>query len=670
MTFYDYLNKLIRKDPERDVYASPPSRLLKHLDQLIKLGGSTVEVLKTRLRQSYAEDADTQWALMPHLYLATERYLLQEEIGQYTDVTRFRGDIKSRFPEVATTDTMAPIFAESAAQRNLLCRLFLHYVKEDFIATYDNGTQQPRATDEEVAAYIAQKDWAGLAIFADREMRRIIGPEATRALFERQYERMYHDYHGLPAFSSVVAILPRQYLDAQKIELLSKEEMSEVLTERVQRLENVNERLVVANRKLQVAQHELQTVQHVTRRNEQQLRGLLNTVKEGIITAAVDGKILLANAEVERMWGFAQGTLLNTHISEVIPESYLRNTVRGMYAGNTHIPGEHYGCVFTFEARRVDGSTFPVEVSITSFRYEGGSYYICALSDISQHIALQRALEQARRQLEGSVEKRTRELQQTQSALQKTVQRLQESNRELEQFAYAASHDLQEPLRTIGSYIQLVERSLGSELSDDAAEFMGYVTRGVERMQQLISSLLEYSRVGRQGFHFKQVQLADEVEAVQFVLGKSIADSSATVQFDNQSGVSHIVTDPRPLRQLLQNLISNAIKFRAEHPPEVQVRHRIVDSQHVIEVEDNGQGIPSDKHEEVFAVFKRLHRYDEVAGTGIGLSLCKKICHSLGGDIRVAASSETGTTFRIVLPLADASTDGSAIPLPQTGGPY
>lgn len=230
------------------------------------------------------------------------------------------------------------------------------------------------------------------------------------------------------------------------------------------------------------------------------------------------------------------------------------------------------------------------------------------------------------------------------------VDDLKRSNEELEQFAYVASHDLQEPLRMVSSYCQLLQRRYQDKLDEDANEFIGFAVDGAARMQQLINALLSYSRVGRSDRPKKAVDLAEAAATAQRDLQKAIEENGATLHIGTLPSVKG---DAVELRQLLQNLIANAIKFRGEAPPEVRINADREGDLWIVSVSDNGIGIEPDYAERIFLIFQRLHTRDAYPGTGIGLSVCKKIVERHGGQLWVESDGKNGSTFFFTLPAND-----------------
>ena len=235
-----------------------------------------------------------------------------------------------------------------------------------------------------------------------------------------------------------------------------------------------------------------------------------------------------------------------------------------------------------------------------------------------------------------------------QGVLRAAYDDLARSNAELQQFAYVASHDLQEPLRMIGSYTQLLERRYADKLDRDAREFMGFIVDGATRMKQLIEDLLAYSRVGTRGKELRPVQAQAVLDKALANLRASLEQSAATVTHDPLTEVS---ADDTQLAQLLQNLIANAIKFRKkDEAPRIHVGAEDAGDEWRFSVADNGIGIEPQYFDRIFMVFQRLHTRDEYPGTGIGLAICKKVVERHGGRIWAESAPGRGSKFYFTLP--------------------
>lgn len=232
------------------------------------------------------------------------------------------------------------------------------------------------------------------------------------------------------------------------------------------------------------------------------------------------------------------------------------------------------------------------------------------------------------------------------AALETAVEDLRRSNEELEQFAYVASHDLQEPLRMVASFTQLLAERYRGKLDERADKYIAYAVDGARRMQELINALLTLSRVGTHGYQFERVALSEIVAEVRLLLHQAIEESQATIV---SSDLPTVVADRVQMLQLLQNLVGNAIKFRSEHPPLISISARREPGFHVISVKDNGIGIDPRYHERVFAIFQRLHERGRYTGSGIGLAIAKKIAERHGGRISIDSTLGAGACFRFTL---------------------
>jgi len=242
-----------------------------------------------------------------------------------------------------------------------------------------------------------------------------------------------------------------------------------------------------------------------------------------------------------------------------------------------------------------------------------------------------------------------RDLVTARQALEETVAELRRSNSDLQQFAYVASHDLQEPLRMIASYTQLLAKRYKGKLDSDADDFIGYAVEGANRMQRLINDLLAYSRVTTQGKVFERVDCNHILEDVLSNLQIAIEENRAVVTHD---ALPVVTADGGQLSQLFQNLIGNAIKFHGEEPPRVHVSVELRNNEWQFSVLDNGIGVDPQYAERIFVIFQRLHNREEYPGTGIGLAVCKKIVERHGGRIWVQSPIGRGSIFYFTLPAA------------------
>ncbi|MGH8515679.1 MAG: sensor histidine kinase, partial [Gammaproteobacteria bacterium] len=240
-----------------------------------------------------------------------------------------------------------------------------------------------------------------------------------------------------------------------------------------------------------------------------------------------------------------------------------------------------------------------------------------------------------------------RELEDANSALKKQAVELARSNAELEQFAYIASHDLQEPLRMVASYTQLLARRYQGRLDGDANEFIGFAVDGATRMQSQIQDLLNYSRLGKKEMDFEPTDCSAVLDRALVNLKVAVEESRATVTSDPLPAVT---ADGNQLVQLFQNLIGNAVKFRNHERPLIHVSAKRSGKEWLFSVRDNGIGFDPQFAERIFVIFQRLHAKGEHPGTGIGLAVCKKIVESHGGRIWAEAKPDKGATFYFTIP--------------------
>jgi PAS domain S-box-containing protein len=254
---------------------------------------------------------------------------------------------------------------------------------------------------------------------------------------------------------------------------------------------------------------------------------------------------------------------------------------------------------------------------------DGKSVYLLG---ISEDITLKREAEQELKRLNAELER---------------------SNTELQQFAYIASHDLQEPLRTIASYLQLIERRYKDRLDADANDFIDFAVGGAKRLQTMIDGLLAFSRAGTQTLKREPVPLEALLDQVLQDLGEALRDQGATIE---RGELPVVQGDAVQLAQVLRNLLGNAIKFHGEAPPRVRVSAERVGDAWALLVSDNGIGIAPEDQPHVFGVFKRLHAVGTYPGSGIGLAICKRIVERHGGRIELASTPGAGSTFTVVLP--------------------
>lgn len=249
-----------------------------------------------------------------------------------------------------------------------------------------------------------------------------------------------------------------------------------------------------------------------------------------------------------------------------------------------------------------------------------------------------------------------RKIEQQRAELEENNRLLLEKHAELEQYAYVASHDLQEPLRMVASYLQLLERRYNDKLDAEAQKYINYAVDGATRMQQLINDLLVLSRVGTRGKEFEPTDCETALDRSLANLRMAIQESGAAVTHDE---LPTVMADPGQLGQLLQNLISNSIKFRGSESSRVHISAKRRDCEWEFSVQDNGIGFDPQFAERIFAMFQRLHGKTEYPGTGIGLAICKKIVQRHGGRIWARSEPGKGATFFFTVPIPDGKSSAA-----------
>jgi signal transduction histidine kinase len=260
-----------------------------------------------------------------------------------------------------------------------------------------------------------------------------------------------------------------------------------------------------------------------------------------------------------------------------------------------------------------------------------------------------RQLEQLNRELEQRVAERTEELQKRAETLQRLNAQLAERNQELDTFTYITSHDLQEPLRMVTTYVQLFAKRYTGQLDTEAEQFIGFAVEGVRRMQALLRDLLAYTRVGGQQPVLARVDSARVLQLTLENLQFKIAEAGATITHDP---LPTVLADASQLGLVFQNLVSNALKFCASASPRIHISAGQEQTHYRFAIRDNGIGVAPQYAEQIFQVFQRLHSYQEYPGTGMGLAICKKIIDQHSGRIWVEPAVGEGSTFFFTLPMA------------------
>jgi len=358
---------------------------------------------------------------------------------------------------------------------------------------------------------------------------------------------------------------------------------------------------------------------------EGRYRGLLEAAPDAMVVVNQAGEIVLLNLQAEKQFGYSRNELLGQKVTNIIPDGFAERLVADGLRSAEEALAQQIGMGIELIALRKDGSEFPIELMLSPLGGAEGILVTTAIRDIT-----------ARKMAEAQ--------------LLQNVEELNRSNEELGQFAYIASHDLQEPLRMVASYTRLLSRRYKGRLDAQADEFIDFAEDGANRMQRLIQDLLAYSRIGTRGEERREISSELALGHALMNLRGAIEESGAIVTHDP---LPLILGDETQLIQLFQNLVANAIKYQGPGVPKIHVS-AVLDGakKWVFSVNDNGLGIDAQYFEKIFGMFQRLHRREEFDGTGIGLAICKKIVERHGGAITVESQAGHGSTFRFVLTAA------------------
>jgi len=381
----------------------------------------------------------------------------------------------------------------------------------------------------------------------------------------------------------------------------------------------VNRRLLTA---LEADLQERARIDLALRKSEEKFSVAFQTFPDAVLLAVLSsGELIEVNEAFTQIIGHPREQAIGRTTIDL--GMWAEPEERKIYAAEMEQTGRVVARETTF--RRASGEVFVAELASETLELDGSLCVLSVIRDVTQA-----------RQAERELLHRTEDL--------------ARSNRDLEQFAYVASHDLQEPLRMVINYTQLLQRRYSDKLDDDAKDFMGFAVEGARRMQTLITELLAYSRVETKGQPFESANLDAALDEALRNLRVAIEDAGAVITHDEMPVA---FCDQAQIRQVFQNLIGNAVKFHGNEPPRIHVGVRREADVWVISVKDNGIGIESEYFEEVFRIYRRLQSREAYPGTGMGLAICKRIIERHGQHLWVESAPGLGTTFFFTLQAAE-----------------
>jgi PAS domain S-box-containing protein len=393
---------------------------------------------------------------------------------------------------------------------------------------------------------------------------------------------------------------------------LGRGEQVEVASLGIQEANEVGEELTRASALLQSTRSSLAD-------NEARLRSIVESAMDAIIAVDARQVILMFNAAAETMFGCPAGQAIGTPLNRFIPKRFHAHNAevfqRQALRERLDQPGAFEGVTNVTVGLRSSGEEFPAEVSFSMVRKSGHLLHTLIIRDVTSRVRAYKALER--------------------------------SNLDLQQFAYVASHDLKTPLRSIGGFVQLLERNHADKLDDKALSLIHRTTAAVKRLEQLTEDLLSYARMETDARQFEEVDMEEVAGDVVHLLDATLQAAGAAVTVHP---LPQVRGDRTQLAQLLMNLVGNGIKYCRDPAPRVEVSAVRGEREWVFSVSDNGIGIDARHHEKVFEVFKRLHTQAEYPGTGIGLAICRRVVESHGGKIWISAQTGPGTAFCFTLP--------------------
>jgi PAS domain S-box-containing protein len=383
---------------------------------------------------------------------------------------------------------------------------------------------------------------------------------------------------------------------------------------------------------------------------EDRYRGLLEAAPDAMVVVNQAGEIVLLNVQADKQFGYSRDELVGQKVKNIIPDGFAERLIADGTRSAEEALAQQIGTGIELSGRRKDGSKFPIEIMLSPLQSSEGTLVTAAIRNISarkkseeDNAALENqatSLQTAHDEMERRVDERTKEL-----AIANQV--LEESNLELKQFAYIASHDLQSPLRSISGFVQLLQLEYEGKLNEQADDWIRRTVQSIGQMQTLIRDLLCYSRVEARSRPFVRIPFLDVVVDAITLLESSIHDSAGKVTW---GPLPDVIGDRSQLVQLIQNLIGNGLTYHGNKPPRIHISAERGAEEWIFSVHDDGIGIDPKYYEQIFEIFKRLHDQKDYPGTGIGLAVCRRVVSRHGGKIWAKSEPGNGSTFYFTIP--------------------
>jgi len=374
--------------------------------------------------------------------------------------------------------------------------------------------------------------------------------------------------------------------------------------------------------------NELEKIEQDKKKYEEELaqtkamfEGLFEFAPDAIVVVNREGRIIQVNKQTERLFGYTREELLNADHDILVPQRFREKHLKNRREYMSELRVRHMGTGLELYGRKKNGIEFPVDIALGPLQIKNDTVVLAVVRDFSQRKENEDNLKQALADLE-------------------------RSNKELEQFAYVASHDLQEPLRKVSGFTDLLAERYKGKLDAEADRYINYVLDGAQRMHTLINDLLTYSRVGRGTKPFARIDCNELLKQLLPGMHEGLADDAVSY-----GPLPIVMANESELGRVFQNLINNGTKFHRDGKPRVSVFAKQNGKEWVFSVSDNGIGIEPRFFDRIFEMFQRLHTREEYPGTGIGLAICKKIIEKHGGRIWVESQPGNGSVFYFTLPM-------------------